>query len=98
MNPVSKNNVPGDPAGWQMWAQTFPMRAAADAPYKSPFTIIQAKADEAPQILLYGPIGKDFLSDDGITATEFAKILAALPKGGKKPKLRIDSPGGNVWQ
>lgn len=83
------------PNDWKIWASSFPVRAAADAPYVSPFKVLQA-ADNHVDILLYGPIGRDFLSEDGMAAADFAQILGNIPKD-KTPRLRINSPGGNVW-
>lgn len=83
------------PNDWQLWAQAFPIRADAAAPYISPFKVIEA-SEKTTDILLYGPIGRDWMSEDGIVAKEFAQILAAVPKN-KTPRLRINSPGGNVW-
>jgi hypothetical protein len=88
------------PKDWQMWAQAFPIRAAADAKYVSPFRVLEARDEGGKKIrdiLLYGPIGKDWMSDDGTSASEFAQILADIPAN-ETPRLRINSPGGNVWE
>lgn len=89
-----------NPNDWQIWAKSFPLRAAADAKRTSPFTVLEAKdvgGVKTRDVLIYGQIGRDWLSEDGVDAAEFAGILAAIPKN-EKPRLRINSPGGNVWE
>lgn len=58
---------------------------------------VQNKAETAPvEILIYEEIGKDWLTNDGIGAKEFAEALAEIPKN-RDIVVGINSPGGNVW-
>lgn len=81
---------------WKAWAATFPNYAAKDAPYKSPFTIVnKGSATEDAEILLYDVIGRDFWSGEGWAAKDFAEKLKEIdPKA--KLLIGINSPGGNV--
>lgn len=79
---------------WEMWAKSFPIRAFAGEKYISPFTV--NAQGQTVDVLIYGPIGRDWMSDDGMAAADFAKILGEIPRE-KKVRLRINSPGGNVW-
>jgi ATP-dependent Clp protease, protease subunit len=57
-----------------------------------------ANNDEAT-IFMYDVIGYDWWSGGGITAIDFAKDLSALETSGvKKVHLRINSPGGDVFE
>lgn len=51
---------------------------------------------DAAEILIYNKIGKGWYSDDGIAAKEFDAALKAIPEG-RKINIRINSPGGEVW-
>jgi ATP-dependent Clp protease protease subunit len=55
-----------------------------------------AKADEPVEILIYDQIGKDWFDDSGVNAKDFAEELKGIPAG-RKITVRINSPGGNVW-
>lgn len=57
---------------------------------------IENAASAAPEIYLYGPIGEGWF-EEGVTAAKVVKDLNAL---GKKKDIivRIDSPGGNVFE
>lgn len=57
---------------------------------------INAKAEEPTEILIYDQIGKDWFTNDGVGAKEFAEALADIPRD-KKIIVGINSPGGNVW-
>jgi len=57
---------------------------------------INAKATEPTEILIYEQIGKDWFTNDGVGAKEFAEALAEIPKN-KEIVVGINSPGGNVW-
>lgn len=57
---------------------------------------IQNKADAPTEILIYEQIGKDWFTNDGIAAKDFAEALAEIPKE-KEILVRINSPGGSVW-
>lgn len=61
------------------------------------FKIINsADASQPVEIQIYQQIGKDWWSDSGVDAVGFADQLKAIPKG-RKINVRINSPGGNVW-
>lgn len=55
-----------------------------------------AKADDAPaEILLTGPVGGSYWSEDGFTAKDVTDALNQVPAG-KRIVLGINSPGGSV--
>lgn len=61
------------------------------------FTVRNASASDRPaEILVYEQIGKDFFDRSGINAKDFDKALKEIPDG-KQIYVRINSPGGNVW-
>lgn len=81
---------------WKIWAKTFPARAEKDAPYKSPFQVVNKGSEtESAEILIYDQIGRDWWSGEGCAASDFAEKLKDID-----PKARlvvgINSPGGNV--
>lgn len=81
---------------WKKWALTFPAHANADAPYRSPFTVLNKGSDkEDAEILIYDVIGRDFWSGEGMAAKDFSELLKGI---NSKAKLivGINSPGGNV--
>lgn len=81
---------------WKAWAKSFPAVAAKDAPYKSPFTIVNKGSDtEDAEILLYDVIGRDWWSGEGWAAKDFAEQLKAVNPTAKLV-VGINSPGGNV--
>lgn len=59
---------------------------------------IQNKAESKlpAEILIYDQIGKDWFTNDGVSAKEFADALKEIPKD-KEIVVGINSPGGNVW-
>lgn len=57
---------------------------------------IENAASAEPELYLYGSIGKDFF-DNGISADQVVKDLIALGKK-KSITVRIDSPGGSVFE
>jgi len=59
----------------------------------APWYRINAAAERA-EVWLYGPIGRDPWTGDGVDATEFAQELAALNVS--QLDVRIHSPGGYV--
>ena len=61
-----------------------------------PWTIT-AKAKDEIEILLYEMIGMDFWTGEGTTAKSFAEDLKAAGDGIRKIHLRVNSPGGNVF-
>ncbi len=48
------------------------------------------------EMMIYGQIGADFYGEGGLQANEFSDAMNAVPKG-KPVRVRINSPGGNVW-
>ena len=58
---------------------------------------ITAKAKDEIEILLYEMIGVDFWSGEGTTAKSFAEDLKAAGDGIRKIHLRVNSPGGSVF-
>lgn len=60
------------------------------------FEIRNASASKA-EIVLYGIVGDGFYGD-GVTAKQFSEELAKLPASVKNIDLRINSPGGDVFQ
>lgn len=68
----------------------------SDATKKSGY-MISNKTETVSEILLYGTVGQDFWGE-GITAKQFAKDLQALPSSIKEIHLRVNSPGGSVFE
>lgn len=63
---------------------------------QQPFRIDCKKSDEA-DIILYGSIGQSFWDDSGISAKKFSDELKALPDTVKNINVRVNSPGGDVF-
>jgi ATP-dependent Clp endopeptidase proteolytic subunit ClpP len=61
-----------------------------------PWTI-SAKSSSEIEILLYEMIGEDSWTGEGTTAKAFAADLKAAGKDIRKIHLRVNSPGGNVF-
>jgi len=57
---------------------------------------IEAKSISDADIIIYDQIGSSFF-EDGITAKSFSEALNGLGKGIKNINLRINSPGGDVF-
>jgi len=57
---------------------------------------MKSTGDKSAEILLYGPIGKDFWTGEGMTAKDFDDALKALGEV-DSITLRINSPGGDVF-
>jgi len=64
---------------------------------KNKFWTMTAKAGGELEILLYEMIGQDFWTGEGTTAKSFAEDLKAAGDGIRKIHLRVNSPGGNVF-
>jgi len=58
---------------------------------------IKAKSKDSAEISIYGVIGGGFFSE-GITAKDFSKELKALGTEVKNITVRINSPGGDVFE
>lgn len=59
--------------------------------------IVNAAAKNGPaEILIYDQIGKDWFSNDGIAAKDFAETLKGIAPD-REIVVGINSPGGNVW-
>lgn len=59
------------------------------------FWQIKNEAEEEAELVLYGEIANSSWYEDDVTPKQFAEDLKAL--GGKDLKLRINSPGGDVF-
>jgi ATP-dependent Clp protease protease subunit len=66
-----------------------------DVSAKNKFQILN-KTETIAEVLLYGAIGASFF-EEGITAKVFAEELKKMPKGTKEIHLRVNSPGGSVF-
>jgi ATP-dependent protease ClpP protease subunit len=55
------------------------------------------KANQAHEILVHGPIGKSFWSDEGISGKEFTDALNEIPAG-EKVTIGVNSQGGAVGE
>lgn len=66
---------------------------------KAWFSVV-AQSDEGPaQVRIYGQIGKDYYSQDGVDAKEFAEALDKLsPTRDRALEIRMHTPGGNVFE
>lgn len=82
------------------------MRTKITAPINGPkpetdarinwFKVKNEAGSPVAEILIYDQIGRDYYDESGVGATQFNDSLKAIPDG--KPILvRINSPGGNVW-
>ena len=56
----------------------------------------QSSEDGTVEILIYDQIGKDWFSNDGVGAKDFAAMLNSIPPN-RDIIVGINSPGGNVW-
>lgn len=63
---------------------------------KNPFQITNASSTKA-EIVIYGAIGDDMWDASAISADKFSKELAKLPKTVNEISVRINSPGGSVF-
>jgi ATP-dependent Clp protease, protease subunit len=59
------------------------------------FSIVDRGESRPVEIFIYDAIGKDWFSDDGISAKDFAEGLK--PHANRDLVVAINSPGGNVW-
>jgi ATP-dependent Clp protease protease subunit len=62
------------------------------------FKFTMAAADDtAADLAIYGGIGASYWDDDAVSAAQFVKDLKALPSGVKTIRVRVNSPGGSVF-
>jgi ATP-dependent Clp protease protease subunit len=59
--------------------------------------VIHNKKTDAYEILMYGAIGENPWDDSAISANSFMKELNAIPANAKEIHLRVNSPGGSVF-
>ena len=59
--------------------------------------LIKAAADKAAEILVHGPIGRSYWSDEGISGKEFTDALNEIPTG-QKVVVGVNSQGGAVGE
>ena len=59
--------------------------------------VIKAAADKPAEILVHGPVGKSFWSDEGISGKEFTDALNEIPVG-QKVVVGVNSQGGAVGE
>ena len=67
-----------------------------DIKNSKPKLSITNKSEKVSEILLYGAIGESFF-EDSISAKMFAEELKKLPASVKEIQLRVNSPGGSVF-
>lgn len=79
--------------------KSSPIFAAAAFPRSQKYSVqvVAAKADAPAEILVHGPIGRSWWSDEGIAASDFINELAKIPKG-QKVIVGINSQGGSVGE
>jgi ATP-dependent Clp protease protease subunit len=63
---------------------------------KKQFTVVN-KTETVSEILLYGPIGDSFWDDSAVSAKQFSDTLKEIPSSVKEIHLRVNSPGGSVF-
>jgi ATP-dependent Clp protease, protease subunit len=63
---------------------------------KSEFKITNKADSREAEVFIYGEIGAEFWGDE-ISAKTFVDQLAALPESVETIRVRINSPGGSVW-
>lgn len=55
------------------------------------------KDDENYELIIYGAIGESYYSDSTVSAKKFLEELKKIPNNAKEIVLRINSPGGSVF-
>ena len=60
------------------------------------FSVQNEAKIQTSDINIYEQIGKDFYSEDGVSAKEFAEAIKAIPAD-HEINVHINSRGGNVW-
>ena len=56
-----------------------------------------AKGETIAEILLYGEIGDSYFDPSAVSASQFSEALKKIPKSVKEIHLRVNSPGGSVF-
>lgn len=62
------------------------------------FSILNSASSKEAEILIYGVIGKSYWDEDSVGASEFVKEFKILEQSNDLIKIRINSPGGSVWE
>jgi ATP-dependent Clp endopeptidase proteolytic subunit ClpP len=55
------------------------------------------RTETIAEVLLYGDIGDSFFDETAVSATQFTEALKKIPKSVKEIHLRVNSPGGSVF-
>ena len=84
------------PFDWTSVDWKKPVNARANAWLAVQCSAPDPDEEEEVEMLIYGEIGRDWMTEDGVQAKEFAAALKAIPSN-RKITVRINSPGGNVW-
>jgi len=63
---------------------------------RKPFSILAKENDTKAEIIIYADIGSSFWSD-GVSAKSFSDELDLLPKSVTEISVRLNSPGGDVF-
>lgn len=55
------------------------------------------KTETVVEVLLYGEIGESWYDDSSVSAKQFADAMKEIPSSVKEIHLRVNSPGGSVF-
>jgi ATP-dependent Clp protease protease subunit len=75
----------------------MPMPKLFNVNTNKPVFNIQNKSNGISEMYLYGSVGDDYWDDAAVSASKFSDELKTLPKDTKEIHLRINSPGGSVF-
>lgn len=67
-----------------------------EMPKKNELKVLN-KSETVAEILLYGPIGANPWDPDSVSAKDFVDALKKIPASVKTIELRVNSPGGSVF-
>lgn len=73
------------------------MSKLLDFPKNRSSVFMKTKSETSAEMILYGAVGSDYFGD-GITAKQISEQLKALPSTVKEISVRINSPGGDVFE